>query len=262
MYRKKDKKKKIWIILISVLVITLFLVMIFFKSFPHGFVTKSVLYIAQPFFSLKSNITSFLNNNISVFKVKKELQEENNFLKEKVKEMEIRGQFSEIILNENEELKALLSQPKVDRELTMAYILARPGYGLYNSLIVNKGSKHGVKEGTMVVAFGSVLLGYISDVLPDTSRVRLISHPEEETNVFIENSVSAIAVGQGGENMEISLPHDVEVDVGNKILTFGNEPLFLGVVEKIIRESADPFQRIIFRLPINIQELQRVYLIR
>ncbi len=261
MYRKDNRKKKVLIILLGVFFV-FFLIITLFKSFPPNFITRSVLYVAQPLFSLKSNLTSFYYVNISMLKNKKELQTENNFLKDKIKEMEASVYLSEIILNENKELKILLSHDSDSRELMLAYVLAKPGYGVYNSLIINKGSNHGVEEGTMVVAFDNVLLGHVSEVLSNTSVVRLISHPGEENNVFIENSVSAIAIGQGGENLEINLPHDVDVEVGYKILTFGSESLFLGVVEKIIREPAGSLKKIIFRLPINIQELQRVYLLR
>ncbi len=118
-----------------------------------------------------------------------------------------------------------------------------------------------------VTAFGDVLLGHIADVAPDSSRVKLVSYPGRETNVYIQGQdfspgLSAIGVGLGGENMEITLPGDIEIAEGRNITTFDTSPLLLGAVEKIVRKPADPFQKIIFHLSINIQELNHVYIIK
>ncbi|MBU1179163.1 rod shape-determining protein MreC [Patescibacteria group bacterium] len=260
MFRRDSKNTKYFAVLAGI-VFLLVLIIFVFKSFPPVFATRAVFYAGQPFVFFKNKCSVFWENNLSVFRNKKELQQENDSLKQKVAEMESEKLFSEVILKENDEIKGVFSRSS-DREFILAYVLSRPGYGIYNSLVIDAGFKQGVEEGMRVTAFGTVLLGYVSEVAPNASKVKLVSYPEEETNVFVGNNISAIAYGVGGENLSVVLPQDINVSAGDKITSLGNSPLFLGVVEKIIKEPADPFQNIIFRLPLNIQEITRVYLIK
>lgn len=113
----------------------------------------------------------------------------------------------------------------------------------------------------MATAHANVLLGHVAEVFPTISKIKLISFSGEETNVMIESapaSISAIAVGRGGENLEIKLPSAIEIKSGDKIMTMGTFPLAVGVVEKVEIDLSDPFQKILFRLPINLQELKYV----
>jgi rod shape-determining protein MreC len=256
----KKNKKLLWAFLLAGAFIALFLAF-FLKALPPRFVTKSALFLAQPLISVKNKVAVFVEHNSSVFKEKRGLKDENISLKQKILELQTKQKFVNALLEENKRLKSVFSFDE-KRSLVIASIISRPGYGIYNALVIDAGSKEGVEEGMIVTAFGNVLLGYVVDVMPNISRVKLVSYPEEETNVFIGGRVSAIAVGLGGENMEVALPNDLSIKVGDNITTFGVNSLFLGIVEEIIKSPADPFQKIIFRLPLNIQELRFVYLIK
>ena len=238
-----------------------FLTVFLFKSFPPLFVTKTVIYFTKPLVSLKNKTYSFVKNFYFVFQDKKDLENQNIVLRQKLIELELRDDFFEILETENKELKEVLSFKK-EKSLMLASILLRPSYGIYNSLVVDVGSKHGVKEGMLVTAFGNVLLGHIYEAAPNISRVKLISSPEEEANVFIGNRVSAIAVGLGGENMVVDLPTNIDINIGDSVVSLDTNSLFLGVVEELIQEPTSPFQKIIFRLPVNIQELRHVYIVK
>jgi hypothetical protein len=107
------------------------------------------------------------------------------------------------------------------------------------------------------------LLGYVTDVFPQTSKVKLVSFHEEETNALIESvstgaKISALAIGRGGGDMEIKIPSSIEVHSGDRIMTPGTYPLILGIVERAEINLSDPFQKIFFRLPLNLQELKYV----
>ena len=144
-----------------------------------------------------------------------------------------------------------------------AGVLSRPPLSPYDVLIIDLGSTGGVKAGMTVLASSNILLGYVTDVFPKTSKVKLISFPGEETSVVIEASstmekISALAVGRGNGEMEIRIPSAIEIHSGDQIITPGSSPLNLGAVEKTEINLSDPFQKIYFRLPINLQELQEV----
>lgn len=236
--------------------IALFLAFLLFR----GVINRWALYAITPLLSLKNSATSFLTNELAVLKEKKSLAEENFFLKNKLVELEIKTAVLEDLRKENEKLKGVFSQNK-ESSLIAASIISRYGYRDYDSLIIDAGLNQGAKEGMPVTAYGEVLLGYIAEIAPSSSRVKFISFPGEETSIFIDDSVSAIAVGAGGENLEIMLPRGVEVKIGSRIKSLENS-LLLGFAEKIAGEPADPFQKILLRLPVNIHELRQVYLLK
>ena len=52
------------------------------------------------------------------------------------------------------------------------------------------------------IAYGSVLIGHVAEVFSGASKIKLVSYPGEETNLFIENGkISAIGLGLGGGNI-------------------------------------------------------------
>lgn len=144
-------------------------------------------------------------------------------------------------------------------------IISRPPQSPYDILIIDAGSDNGVRAGMPVTAYGNVLLGYVAEVFPTISKVKLISFSNEETSVLIESAgtgtstaVSAIAVGRGGENLEIKLPSSIAINSGDQVKTMGNLPFIVGTIEKVEISLSDPFQKLLFRLPVNIQELKYV----
>ncbi|MFC1756995.1 rod shape-determining protein MreC [Patescibacteria group bacterium] len=261
MFRQNSKKKKYILVILGIFLLLFFTIYIF-RSFPPKFLKQTALFLIQPVVHFEDRITNIIAGIMISFSEKEDLDEENNFLKEKIKALELKNIIADNILKENDELKETLSRNRGANDFILASILSRPGYGIYNSLIIDIGSDDGIEKGTLVTAFGDVLLGHISEMTPSFSMVKLVSHPDEETNVFVGHSVSAIALGLGSENLSVALPHDIDINIGDKITTLGVGQLFLGIVEEIIMEPADPFQEIIFRLPVNIQELRHVYLIK
>lgn len=256
----KKEKKRYLIILLSGFVV-LFLLFYFLGGFPPSFMKRGFFYVSQPLIFLKSNVTNFFESNSTVFKKKKELESENIFLKQKLNGLQVEEEFSRFFEEENLRLKELFYFNQ-KRDLLISSVLLRPGYGVYNSLVIDSGLDNGVKNGMLAIALDNVFLGHVFEVTSQISKVKMVSFPGEETNVFIGNKISAIAVGLGGENMEIVLPRDVDIEKGDIITTLGTAPLFLGAVEEVIKDPANPFQRIVFRLPVNIQELRYVFLVK
>jgi len=258
---RRGISKKRRILTVFACVLAVFFLVFFLKSSSSNFIGRGALFLLRPVIFLNGKFSSFIENNIAILKDRKNLEQENISLRQRIAELEMEESFSKAISEENKKLKSalLLGNGHI---FMAAGILLRPGYGIYNGLLIDAGSSGGVKEGMVVTAFGNVLIGYVSDVTPNLSRIKLVSFPGEETNVFLGNRVSAIAVGDGSENMKIELPYDIDVNLGDTVVSLGSGSLFLGIVEKIFKEPANSFQEITFRLPVNIQELRYVYLIK
>ncbi len=256
-----NTKSRLKLIIFGSALFALFLIYFLFESFPPSFLSQDLMYVANPIFSVKNKVLGAFSGVFSVFLSKRGLQNDINSLKEKIMELETRNQEVDMLRKENDELKSALLRTD-GKQMILASIISRPGYGIYNSLLIDAGSKSGVQTGMRVTAFGTVLLGYASDVSENSTRVKLVSFPDLETNVYMNGTTSAVAKGMGGENLEITLPNAIEVAEGGAITTLDTDFLLLGRADRIIKSPNDPFQKIIFRIPVNIQELRHVYLIK
>ncbi len=256
--KAKKKKRRI----LAGALVALILSVVIFPDFFFRLVSRPVLYAATPFLRVKISLLNQWENLQTAFSEKKNLYDDNRALREKLMELEAKVNFSEILRKENETLKAAFSAEEM-KKFILASVIARPTQTPFDTLIIDSGENYGVKEGMQVSAFGSVLLGYVTDVSESASKVKLISSFGEETNVILESSgTPAIATGRGGENFEIILPRSVPVSGGERIITFGKQPMLVGFAEKIEHQTTDPLQKILFRLPLNIQYLNQVFILK
>lgn len=255
-FRQNKNERTRKVLILSVLV-ALFLILLLSGSLNRIF-SASVSAIGSPFLRAGNSTSDWFDKNFSFLKNKKTLEEENIFLREKVQELETNLLSCQALEEENKELKNALSRNKEQRYL-IAFVLSRPPQSPYDVLIIDAGSNNGIENGMEVTAYGDILIGHVNEVFAKTSKVKLISFPQEETNaMMLDANVPVIAVGQGSGNFEINLPKAVEVKEGEKVVALGINPLLLGIVEKIKSNPSDPFQKILFRLPVNIQELNYV----
>ncbi len=242
----------------------LLLIVLVSERFSFGFLNKSIFYLLRPVFDARGRIINLWQDCLVSLKDKKDLQDENFSLRGKISELETKNMIlsGNFLKSEDGSDQNILVGSDSQKFLT-ASVIFRPPQTPYDMLIIDSGSNQGIKEGMQAIVFGNILLGYVAEVFPDTSKIKLISSFHEETNVVLESSnIPAIAVGLGGENFEIILPRPISVNLGERIIKLGNQPLLVGIVEKIENQNADPFQKIIFRLPLNIQYLKSVSLLK
>lgn len=238
---KKFPKRNIF----SGLILGLFLILFIFFAPARNIVVKFFVAVSHPLLILNKK------------------DDEVSILKNRVAELESKILMLEPLEKENQELKALFSRPEEAKKYILGAIISRPPQSPYDVLIIDAGSDNGVKEGMTATAFSNILLGYTTDVFSKTSKMKLISFPGEETNALIESvstgaKISVTAVGRGGGDIEIKIPSSLEVHSGDRITTPGTYPLMLGIVERAEINLSDPFQKIFFRLPVNLQELNYV----
>lgn len=94
------------------------------------------------------------------------LKEENQELKEKLKNYQFMQRTNAQILKENERLKEQLDfSTVIEQKNFPAQIIARNSDGLYSSLTINKGSRNGIKKGMPVVAVQNGTVGLVGKVV-------------------------------------------------------------------------------------------------
>jgi cell shape-determining protein MreC len=204
---------------------------------------------------------SVVNGFSSYFNSKKLLFLENENLKMQIAIYEGKNSNYNSILEENLKLKDTLGRKIEKVDLILASILSKPNRSPYDILVIDIGVKDGAYVGQKVFALGNVPIGKIADVYESTSKVVLFSSPGEKTDVIISgNSVVMQLVGRGGGNFEMILPRDFTIEKGVEVILPGITPQVVGVVDTILSDPRDSYQKALLLIPVNIFQLKFVEL--
>ena len=250
---RDGKKGKVWIFIFII-----FVALSVSNNHFRQVTSRSITAAFTPLLKISHLTSEKWNNFTFIFKDKNRLGEEIERLTSQKTALEKEILTFDYLRSENEELKSLLSRDD-NKKFILASIVSRPPQSPYDVIIIDAGTVDGTELGMKVIAYSNIIIGHITEVFSKSSKVILISSPGEETNVFIENAkAAAVSVGLGGGNMEIKIPSSIQVSSGDAIMTMGTFPLLAGTVEKIEMNLSDPFQKILFRLPVNFQQIKHI----
>ena len=231
-----------------------------FYFFAPNFTSETLYTIARPIWNAESFVVQKFTDIASIIKDKKRLTNENITLQRELDETRATLLTLDAYKKENEDLKALAGRTSSDIRV-LAVILAKPNSSTYDSLILDVGKNNGIRAGD-TVAVGDYIIGTVHDAYPNYSKAILFSNPGETINVRIGAGISASATGRGGGNFLIKLPKEIPVKVGDSVsLPEINIKLF-GIVENIDVTETSSFQYILFKLPVNVNSLNWVEVIK
>lgn len=235
--------------------VAIFLIAIFSLSWTQNLLFK----VGSPLWSIKNNITSFFLDNINVLNSKTNLITENNLLKEQIKSDEINQVLFDLLRAENEELKNILNRKKISQNILLSAILVKPFLSPYDTFIIDVGAMDGVEVNDKIIVEGDIFIGYVSEVYDKTSKIILYSSPGEKVKVLIgSNNIEKEATGLGNGNFKVEMPREDDIKEGDSIVIPSIVANIFGIVEKIEFKESDSFQNILFKYPININELKWV----
>ncbi|MFZ2205185.1 MAG: rod shape-determining protein MreC [Minisyncoccia bacterium] len=277
---RKIKRRKFSTI--AVIVVFLF-ISIYFRSALFSKLSYVAHFVFKPVVVLGNNIGDKFSSTGAYFKNKKLIVLKNEELQAQLNEMSARVSNYSIVLDENNNLKEILGRKTEKANMILSAILSKPNKSIYDTLIIDAGANQGIKIGEVVFALGNVPIGRVAEVDASSSKVVLFSNPKEKTEVVItpdcnllkEPVVSASGevlppiihtggnifmqiVGRGGGNFEMILPRDLILEKGTEVHLPGITPYILGVVQTIISDPRDAFQKALLTSPVNIQELKFV----
>lgn len=224
--------------------------------FPHFF-SAIITSVIRPFWRTEFSIES------GSLKSPQVLLTENESLKLQLEEANIRLQTIQAIEIENTELKSFFGRntnaTSTRNKRILAPVLVRPGMGIYNELIIDGGKDMSFAVGDKVYATGDILIGSISGVLGETSKISLLSSPGNILNVLIgPSNISATAIGRGGGQYYAELPRTVKVSTGDFVIIPSIDDKPFGIVSVVESDPAQSFETILFAPPINIYQLRWV----
>ena len=262
---KKIKKKKV---LNVALVVFLCLVLFYFRIGVFNFLSLIGHSIFRPILIVGNNFGEKLGNLGSFFSAKSALYLENENLKSELMQNKLRMFDYDSLLAENIGLKEILGRKNPARpsgaggekvSMTLSAILSKPNRSPYDTLIIDAGTKQGLKVNNLVFASGNVPIGRVAEIYANSAKVILFSNSGEKTQVIVgEKNVFMEIVGRGGGNFEMILPKDLILSKGNQVVLPGIVPYVVATVEKMISDPRDPFVKALLVSPVNVQELKFV----
>jgi len=209
-------------------------------------------------YQLFSRLNQIRQENLRLLEEKQQLEGEIVDLKKAAEENKL--------LRYQLELK---NKDYFDKELLLSLVMGNPSDTTGTSLMIDKGSRQGLQVGDNVVV-GNFLVGIISEVGEERSKIDLITSPEVSMTVInIENNSRAegIAKGSLGTSVRVSklLPGE-KVERGDIFVTSGRDGKFVpglivGEVSDIEFESADPLKNADLSSMIMFNKLDRVFVV-
>lgn len=227
----------------------------------RGVLTQGVYTIAPALWNMGDATANVLDSVLVNFKDKNALAQKNNELTALVDRMQAQVLDRNLLAEKVAKLEETLGRAGED-DRVVANVLAGPGRSPYDTLIIDAGADEGVSIGDRVVYAGSGVIGEIVESERASSKVKLYSFPNEEHAVLVgAQAIPATASAHGMGNFEAKVPQNSKVAIGDNVISAkGN--LLLGVVSLVEEKPAEPFKRILFRLPFNISEIRSVEVLK
>ncbi len=179
---------------------------------------------------------------------------------------ELRYRLTEIE-SQNQRMKELL---KVKVNPTdngvWAVVIGRGADSWWNQILIGKGSNDGIKSGSVVVAPGG-LVGRVTYVSPNSSRVLLVSDPNSQVGVVVSRSrYNGMLKGQSQNTATLEFfERDPDAKVGDIIHTSQFSTLFpenvpVGRIKSInLDKQPSPEAIVEFSTPLGLLEYVKVY---
>jgi cell shape-determining protein MreC len=250
--KNKVRENKVIFIVFFLALIILFTGFVFPNILPGRLNT-----LAKPLWKFKEFTISNFFELTDVLHSKSFLVIENKRLKNELTEARQSLIKTNLLQKENEELKNILGRDSLSKNI-LARVLSKAPRSPYDTLIIDVG-KDKVSKNSEVFAGEGILIGFIDEVYQDTARVKLLSARGSTYEVEIgEEGIPATAEGLGGGNFEIRLPRGVDIEIGDAIISPNLSIKLLGIVEYIEAKPKNSIQKILFKSPVNTNQLRWV----
>ena len=166
-----------------------FKVINYIKLGINEIVYRSSFIVSVPENLIKDSYLTLQNHN--------KLYKKNEKIKFELEILKAKDLSNEFIILENQRLKSIVDDYLVKSDTIIAKVLSDKGSPFLRSIIINKGSKHKINLG-MVVMDGAYLVGKVVEVNYLSSRVLLLSDLNSKIPVIVEpNAVFSILSGTG-----------------------------------------------------------------
>ncbi len=244
--------------------------------YAMGYLVPARDFILRGLVPVQGALTSFTNEVTSAATTLRDLRtlrQRNAELEARINRLIIENVQLKEIEAENANLRQLLHFAQRNPFLefrgaeVVARVIGRDPTNLFNYLLIDLGSEHGIREGMPVVTERG-LVGRISRVNRTTSQVLLLTDPSSAVNALIQSSrLTGLVEGQpGGELIMKYIPQDAAVSPGEIVITSGlgghfPRNLVIGQITAVYHRDYEMFQKAVVRPSVDFNKLEQVLVI-
>ncbi|MBW7650798.1 rod shape-determining protein MreC [Anoxybacillus sp. ST4] len=201
--------------------------------------------------------------------------EENKRLKAHLEQYVLLQSEVESLKKENERLRELLDKKESLRDFVaiQATVVGRNPDRWEETLIVNKGSQHGVEK-NMAVITPQGLIGKVRSVSPFSATVQLLSAKDRQNRIsaFIQGDENVFGLIEGYDEEREALllkriPYDAKIKKGQRVFTSGlggifPKGLFIGEVEEVVADEYGLTQIAYVKPAANFYDIDDVIIVK
>lgn len=227
------------------------------------------LHLLSPLQSGFSSLASTFADSLQAVQGVGELRARNEELQSLVNSLMVENVRLREIEAENKILLGLLdfTLTHPDYEYKAAEVIGREATNLLRYIFLDVGKREGLKPGMPVVTERG-LVGRLTEVYSDVSKVLLITDPSSSVSALIQGS-RATGVVEGsveGKLFMKYLPQEESIEVGDIVLTSGlggNFPkrLVIGQVLEVHKKDTEMFQEAVLLPAVDFNKLEIVLVI-
>jgi rod shape-determining protein MreC len=197
------------------------------------------------------------------------LSEENRLLRDRIDLLNRRLEESRPLYVENQRLKDILDfKNAIPYAAIPAEVIGRDPTNWSNSLIIDKGATHGIRQSKAVISMKG-LVGRVLEVGRYSSRILLITDPNSKVGTVIQrNRQGGILVGRpDGRCKMIYIALDSDAAKGDKVITAGFGSVFpkgilVGDIVSVGKEPGRLYKYAIVRPAQDMTKLEEVMCIK
>lgn len=212
-----------------------------------------------------------IHGNSSFFSNINDLKSENEELKNKNNQLEETLREFETMKAENQTLKEYLNltEKYTDYTTVAADVISRDISNYSKTIVINVGTKSGIKE-NMTVIGAEGLVGYVISATDMTSKVQTIIDSSSNTSSILSSSRdSVICKGLLEENSKLKavyIPTDATIAVGDTVETSGlggiyPKGIYIGKISKVVNTTNLNDRYAFIETAINFNKLETVLVI-
>ena len=222
---ERDKKGGIIGVVITLIILIILVIFSNNNSENMSIIENVANMIISPIENGLTYLKNKIHNNDKFFEDIESLKQENKELKEKNSELELSLREYEIIKNENQQLKQELNLAEKYKDFTTVpgTVISRDISNYSKTIVINVGSKNGIKENMTVIA-DEGLVGHVISVTDNTAKIQTIIDSASATSCLTSSTRDTMVCRGTIENSSILKANYMETSAqviqGDSVETF------------------------------------------
>lgn len=191
-------------------------------------------------------------------------QRENQQLREENERLRLENGIMNEILSENERLREALNFKRLQPTASvMTQVIGKESSPFSSTITINKGSDDGIGKGMAVITSAGVV-GKVMAVLPNTSKVMLLTDPGSTLAVRVmRNREEGLLEGKLNTCILKYVSYYADIQEGDVLVTSGLDGIYpkglpVATVVKVTRQEANAFQTVVAEPSVRFSRLEEV----